>query len=455
MTVPPYVVDSQGVKYTLGKRLGSGAQGSVFEVVGGRYAVKILNGSSESTLRQVEARCFFLKQLDLGGIPIAQPLSVLRPPYAGYVMNLLKDMMPIGALLRPPLPCASVQVWYRETGGIKRRLECVASAADAVAALHARGLCYGDVSPANILVSASRDLSDVFLIDADNIHYESGIPPRGFYTPGYGAPEIVNRSGTVTSLSDAHSIAVLAFQALTQLHPLIGDLVHDGDPDLETRALAGELPWIDHPDDRSNRATRGLPRESVLSPGLRQLTHRAFTQGLKDRGSRPSAGEWADGLRLAARNCLVCKACGGSYFREEPECIWCGILASPFVHLMVHTQLKDTTMVKDRRGQDRLDENQVVSEGETIVLRQGTALGPVATERQRPVVRFRNDGKSLTIERLDLDAHIEIVLGVRSGHLRGPVTIELNRLRDLKLRFGPEGSIRRVLSASLHVREQR
>ena len=58
---------------------------------------------------------------------------------------------------------------YLSTGGLKRRMTILAKLARTLSDLHARGLAYGDLSPANIFVSENADYSEVWLIDCDNI----------------------------------------------------------------------------------------------------------------------------------------------------------------------------------------------------------------------------------------------------------------------------------------------
>ena len=173
MSAPKSVVDTNGTKYVLGKPLGTGGQGTVFEVEGGKFAVKLLTKTSGTEIRRVERHFLHLKQLPLDGIPIAKPISVLRQPYAGYVMPLLQNMEPIAKLVLPPRGSDSIGEWYRNTGSLKKRLRCLASTGDAIAALHANGLCYGDVSPANIFIPTTATNDDAWLIDSDNLHYES------------------------------------------------------------------------------------------------------------------------------------------------------------------------------------------------------------------------------------------------------------------------------------------
>ena len=46
---------------------------------------------------------------------------------------------------------------------------------------------------------------------------------------------VLGKSG-VNTLTDAHAFAVIAFQTLCLIHPLMGDLVLDGEPELEEKA---------------------------------------------------------------------------------------------------------------------------------------------------------------------------------------------------------------------------
>ncbi len=448
MNTPSYVVDTNGTKYVLGRALGTGGQGTVFEVEGGRFAVKLLATQPKIDSRRVERQFMFLKHLSLNDLPIAKPVSVLRPPHAGYVMPLLGGMAPMAQLVLPPRGCRSMRTWYREGGCIKRRLDCLASAGETVAGLHAMGLCYGDISPANIFIPPPTADTESWLIDSDNLRHESGAVTQQFCTPGYGAPEVVSRTGTTSSLSDAHSLAVLVFLALAQCHPLIGDLVHDGEPELEERAFAGELPWVDHPTDSTNRSSRGIPRSVVFSTGLGELARRAFTGGLLDRAQRPSAGEWAEGLRRAAAHCLVCRDCRGSYYRNSEHCSWCGKPREAFVYAKARTQLANSKeFLKGPADSERVEDSFVISDGDSAILRAATAFGLSASNRRASVARLKSDRKVLVLERVSEEAYIEIRDGTRRGSLgTDPLQITVDAgLSKWSLHFGPETSNHRVV----------
>jgi eukaryotic-like serine/threonine-protein kinase len=319
------VTDLEGRRYTLATLLGEGGQGRVYEAKEGRLAVKLLR-SLNNLERERLRRCIqAVKRLDLKGLPIASPIAVLRPPHTGYVMHLAAHMTSLRDLLRPPADGRGVSEWYIATGGLRGRLARLASMFDVFARLHGRGLVYGDPSPDNILFSSERDQQAVFLIDPDNLHAEGCPTTVGVFTPGYGAPELIKGTHRPDTLTDAFALAVIAFEVLTLAHPFLGDLVHDGEPELEEAAFQGQLPWVEHSSDTSNQCTRGIPREMVVSPEAKKLFKRMFEDGLKERLLRPGLGEWAGVCAQASDVTVVCPGCDASYYAlGARECPWCG-----------------------------------------------------------------------------------------------------------------------------------
>ena len=283
------VIDELGTTYELSKELGEGGQGKVFAVRGSRYAVKLLSKKSDrETLRRKLQQ---VKLLPIEDLKIARPKAMLKPPYVGYIMEMVTGMTPIKVLMDISDEVEDVGEWYLQGGGLKRRLWLLAECAEILSRLHAKGLVYGDPSSENIFISTDADAYEIRLIDADNLHYESKVTALGVHTPGFGAPELVKGKSGVNTLTDAYAFAVIVFQTLTLLHPLIGDWVNEGEPDLEDKAFQGELPWIDDPDDTRNHTEAGLPREMVLSPKLRKLSQRCFGQGLNDPLKRPGIAQ--------------------------------------------------------------------------------------------------------------------------------------------------------------------
>ena len=299
-SAPRQVTDINGVRYALLRQLGRGGQGAVYEVDGGRLAAKVVFDSSSSRRERLRNQLTQVKRLPISDLEIARPIEMLREPVLGYVMELLTGMQPLKTLAVVPKDTPSPAAWYFEGGGLRRRLQLLARSADVLAALHGKGLVYSDPSPHNIFVSESRDANEVRFIDADNIHYASiaGVP--ALFTPGYGAPELVRCLGGVNSLTDAHAFAVLAFQTLSLVHPLIGDDIANGAPEREEEALAGRRPWIDDPTDDSNRTSCGIPRTSVLSPRLLEIRWACF----RSRPPRRHEAPWCSRVgRAPTRGC--------------------------------------------------------------------------------------------------------------------------------------------------------
>lgn len=419
MAETTFIVDSRKNRYELGRRLGEGGQGVVFEVKGGKLAAKLLRTRDASQVRALENQMHFLRSLDLAGIPIAQPEAVIVHPVPGYLMRLLAEMIPMQEAMIPrPTKSGRNDRWYQESGGLRRRLRLCSRAARALAMLHAKGLCYGDVSPHNVYVSRDVASDQVVLIDADNLRYASDPANRALYTPGYGAPEIVRGQSMASSLADAHALAVTVFRMLTLAHPFIGDMVEQGEPELEERALRGELPWIDDANDRTNASSKGVARTKVLSETMERLAARVFGEGLVAPAMRPSAAEWADVLERAAMNCVRCKACDATFFRTAQSCPWCGG-ARP-AYLQARVRLWDPVALEGKgdfiRGPDRRDvvvASFVVMPAEGIVLDRRLVRDVPAQGASQPCLKVSFDGKRMSLACQDADTamHVHVPKG--------------------------------------------
>jgi eukaryotic-like serine/threonine-protein kinase len=318
----------------LDEPLGSGGEGEVFRSRHGGLAVKLCEPTDSNRDRMAElfAR---LRWLPLDGVPLCRPLEQLAPPDVGYVMELLEDMVPLRLLCEPPQQ--EEDAWYLRGGGLRRRLVLLARCAGVLATLHDRGIVYSDVSPGNVLISSELAYDEVRLIDADGLQTESGTGRR-MGTPFYTAPELLRAQSGNTVFSDVYSFAVVAYEALTMNHPLIGDYVNEGEVELEDDAQRGLVPWVDHSTDDLNRTRFGYPSSKVLSRRLRELFRRTFEEGMTNPWARPAAGEWAAALYAAADRCLDCPSCTHSFFAAHAACPWCGSTRPPALTVTVLEQ---------------------------------------------------------------------------------------------------------------------
>ena len=328
------VKDFNGGTYTLLEVIGEGGQGTVQRTDQVNLVAKITNLLPDVQLKEIRKQFKHVMRLPIRDLKIALPLSLLDLEnhskfnnHAGYVMELMDGLVPMTELMQvatDALMSDEGLSGYVKTGGLLRRLKMLARLARVLADLHGRGLAYGDLSPANVFVSQSLEYAEVWLIDADNVASQSRDGQQGVFTPDYGAPEILRGESGINTLTDSWSFAVMAYRILTLVHPLKGDVVLEGEPEREEAALRGELPWVDHPVDRSNALSIGLPREITLNAPLRALFERCFNAGLNNPGERPSLNEWADAFEAATGHCDQCESCGSTFFYTSKHiCPFC------------------------------------------------------------------------------------------------------------------------------------
>lgn len=398
------LTDERGQTYELERELGRGGQGAVYAAKGGRRAIKILFDRSNKQRQLLRGQLQNIRQMhELRGLGVASPLEMLQPPHLGYVMELITGMVPLSRLIHPPRDVGSLAEWYLTGGGLHRRLLLLARCAEILAQLHSKGLVYSDPSPNNIFISNDLDAHEVRLIDADNLHYESSSCTRSFHTPGYGAPELVLSKSGVNTLTDAHAFAVIAFQTLCLIHPLMGDLVMEGEPELEEKALEGYLPWVDDPDDQSNSTLHGLPRDMVLSPNLKKLCQRSFGQGLQDPTKRPGINQWAEALYSAADFTVQCPDCSSTYYANQRCCPWCDYPRPAQVQLLI----KRWEPLPNTKECQRLLSNQKIlaalalTENQSLTLTERVINGRNAPGHQAPGIELRLEGNNIWVRSLN------------------------------------------------------
>jgi len=325
------VEDDRGYTHVLSGKSWEGGQGVVTVDATGKFIVKVIRFRKEdgsAARERVRRQIRQVRVMPLQDLPVAMPLALLNPPYVGYVMQYLKGMQVLEKLVDPPASVVSGQEsptdWYVQTGGLKRRLWLLARLAGVLKRLHSKGLVYGDLSPKNVLISESYKHSEVYLIDLDNLCYDSSKPESFIHTDNFCAPEVYTHRHGIDSLTDAYSFAVLAFWVLELKHPFEGELVDQGEPELMWKAInAGEMPWIFHSSDDRNSSEHVLPKENILSKNIFNQFKQTFEDGLINRRARPTLSMWEAALHTASRNMIICPTCRASYYYRERACPYC------------------------------------------------------------------------------------------------------------------------------------
>ncbi|MCO8069837.1 protein kinase [Acinetobacter lwoffii] len=328
------VNDLQGGTYELLGMIGEGGQGTVLKTDQVNLVVKITNVLPEVQLREVRKQFQNVMRLPLRDLKIALPLSLLTlKNRAGYVMELMDGLEPLSAQIERiyTLEGQLDLIKYRDTGSFARRLLILKELAETLAKLHGKGLAFGDLSPNNIFVSTSIEHHQVWLIDADNIHYAEQSHQHHFYTKGYAAPELIRNETGTNVQTDAWSFAVIALQLLTHTHPFNhGIAVEDEDPDIaEEKAARGEFPWVFDVKDASNEiAVQGFPVFEMLNKRLFSLFQRCFgSSRLAEKlNERPTMVEWHYELNRTLSLLLTCQQedCRSSFIvNQRVTCPFC------------------------------------------------------------------------------------------------------------------------------------
>ncbi|MGH9184240.1 MAG: protein kinase domain-containing protein, partial [Acidimicrobiales bacterium] len=187
-------------------------------------------------------------------------------------------------------------------------------------ALHARGLCYRDISFGNVFLDPTT--GDALICDNDNAGIDGSSRALVRGTPKFMAPEIVRGEADPSKRTDQYSLAVLLFYLLFVGHPLEGDRTENelADRVAHFRFYGYEPRFCFDPDDESNRPVPGLHDHVVLlwhsAPDfVRDLFVRCFTRGLAEPKSRVGDSEWCDAMMRLRDGMVRCDRCGLVHYR--------------------------------------------------------------------------------------------------------------------------------------------
>lgn len=196
----------------------------------------------------------------------------------------------------------------------------------AVEEVHRVDAVIGDFQERNILVS---DTTEVTLVDCDSMQFTDKSGRQflcGVGRPEYLAPELAGvdlRTHTREKTSDLFALAVHIHQLLMAgNHPFLRGVWSGPGEQPDTLALAKAGMWAGG-SGSPLRTHPMAPPISLLPDPIQQLFERAFTQGAKDPGSRPTAQEWREAL--LAMQVTQCSAGIHQVPVGTGQCPWCVI----------------------------------------------------------------------------------------------------------------------------------
>lgn len=308
---------ADGARIVADKLLGAGGQGEVWRTTdtGQQVAVKIYHPHT-ATADQKQV----LERLVAKGPPAPQflwPLAMVHDPRQGtfgYTMPLRE----------PNFRALEDFMARRIEPSMRALLTAGLQLADGFLRLHSKGLCYRDISFANVFLDP--DTGDVRICDNDNVDV-SGTEIGGVLgTQRFMAPEVVRREDVPSDQTDRYSLAVLLFFLLYGGHPL------DGKREASIRCLDvpalerlyGTAPlYIWDPDDDSNRPMPGIHDNpiafrDVYPEALAALFRRSFTEGLHYPSKRVRESEWRKAFAAAIDSVWMC-SCGAESFYQPAD----------------------------------------------------------------------------------------------------------------------------------------
>ncbi|MEX1021237.1 MAG: hypothetical protein WDZ49_16370 [Litorilinea sp.] len=318
---------SADIQLTVKSFVGGGGQGEVYAAEVGNPAVGDQSGSAQPValkwffphyLRQDNRLRERLERAIQTGAPSDRflwPMEIVSMPGIkgfGYLMPLREARFQgmIDLVTRRAEP----SFYALATAGFEL--------ANSFLQLHAKGLCYRDISFGNVFFDPTT--GEVRICDNDNVDID-GKPGTIGGTPRFMAPEIVRGEAVPNAQTDLFSLAVLMFYLLMNHHPLEGAkeaAIRCFDLPAMTRLYGEEPVFIFDPQDSSNRPVPGLHDNAaafwpVYPTFIRDLFTRAFTIGLHDPAhGRVRESEWRAALVRLRDSLYYCVNCGAENFYD-------------------------------------------------------------------------------------------------------------------------------------------
>ncbi|MDQ1593128.1 MAG: eukaryotic-like serine/threonine-protein kinase [Pyrinomonadaceae bacterium] len=308
--------ETSGMTCEVSKFLGGGGQGEVYAAVVGGKAVALKWYYPASATAEQRAALEILAAMSAPSPKFLWPSELASAPGVGdygYIMPLREAR-------------------YRSiVDMMKRRIEpsfrALATAglelAHSFLQLHARGLCYRDISFGNAFFDPHT--GEVLICDNDNVTVDTRAQGAVYGTPRFMAPEIVRGDAVPSAQTDLFSLSVLLFYMFMMHHPLEGKreaAIRCLDLPAMRKLYGTEPLFIFDPADDANAPDATHQKNatifwSIYPRFLRELFTKAFTEGLSDpQHGRVRESNWR-GVMVRLRDSIIyCGHCKAENFYD-------------------------------------------------------------------------------------------------------------------------------------------
>jgi len=321
--------DSQGRPLRLGKELGRGGEGSVFEVEGvANLAAKIYHQTPlpEDHVEKLETMVsLWSERLDTIS---AWPRSLIYKAHGKHACGFLLPKISNARQLHELYGSSNRRQHFPDAQWHHLVLAARNTAA-VFESFHSAGIAVGDINQGNLLVDPQMC---VRMIDCDSSQITNR--DKTFHCPvgtaHFTPPELQSkklREVYRTKNHDGFGMAVLIFHLLfIGRHPFAGRFRGEGDMPIEKAIAERRFAFSVNREETLVDPPPASLKLTDLPPGIGQLFEEAFRADESNGDVRPNASRWVEQLDLLIKQRKECSFDSlHVYYGHLRECPWCRI----------------------------------------------------------------------------------------------------------------------------------
>ncbi|MBT2736223.1 helix-hairpin-helix domain-containing protein [Bacillus sp. ISL-7] len=319
----PKCTDSKGNILKIGKMIGRGGEGTVYEVEGKPGNVlKIYHKYDDERSKKIAI---------MSNIKNERLLK-----YTSWPIDTVKDAS--GKVLGMLMPTANGKEIHKlynpknrlsefENVSLRFLIHTAANISRSFAVVHDSGQVIGDVNHGNILVSND---GTVKLIDCDSFQISSkgNLLLCGVGVSTHQPPELQSKSLSNivrTANHDNFGLAIIIFQLLFMgRHPFAGRYLGSGDMPIEKAIEQYRFAYGKNAKQREMQQPPATFPLDFYSKELAELFEKAFSQKGSLNENRPKATEWIIALEKLNKELITCSLNQAHFYnRNHKNCPWC------------------------------------------------------------------------------------------------------------------------------------